>query len=95
MKAVAGAALLVGGVALEIATGGAATTLALAMVGFGVSLIASQISESLTNQRGMGITVKEAYVVLAKRAGQSRVAKRQLKLLSTQPTLPIYHAQPQ
>jgi hypothetical protein len=34
--------------------------LALAMVGFGVSLIASQISESLTNQRGMGITVKEA-----------------------------------
>jgi hypothetical protein len=60
MKAVAGAALLAGAAAIEIFSFGSFTPVVLAMVGTGVSLIAAQISESLTNQRGMGITVKEA-----------------------------------
>ena len=36
-----------------------------------------------------GITVREAYRELGRRAGKASAAKREEKLLSTQPTLPI------
>lgn len=66
MKAVIGAAMIAGAVALDIVTGGAATTLtplelaALgAVAGTGVSMVAGSIAQALAQNRGMGLTIRQ------------------------------------
>jgi hypothetical protein len=63
-KAITGAAMLVGAIALEYFTGGAASPLLAAaiqaMAAGGISMEAAAISEALANQRGLGITVRQA-----------------------------------
>ena len=39
-----------------------------------------------------GITVREAYRELGRCAGKASAAKRREKLLSTQPTLPVFNS---
>jgi hypothetical protein len=38
-----------------------------------------------------GITIREAYRELGRRAGKASAAKRREKQLSTQPTLPVFN----
>jgi hypothetical protein len=63
-KAIIGAALIAGAVALEIYTGGAATPLATYMIStalsIGVSMEAAVIADALTSNRGMNITTRQA-----------------------------------
>jgi hypothetical protein len=63
-KAIVGAALVLGAAAATIATWGAATPLLIAAIGtaasMGTTLLSSAIAQSLSDQRGMGITTRQA-----------------------------------
>jgi hypothetical protein len=59
-KAIAGAALIAGGIALDVATGGAASFLTTQMILSGVAMEAGAIAHALGAKSGIGITTRQA-----------------------------------